>query len=240
MNFTFQKRAGTFNPTSWAEAQLHVAERIFRVIAPVTSLDDLQQGDIMVSRSGNFRLVYGIEAKPDDDALIQFLTRTPTGVVRLESAFRKKIDTRRVNCIIMRQAGNPLAKFEDLAAGLSRDSISIRNINALLLTGPQGEKIKGKLTESDPGEDLIAFKIGVSSEGEVKAVEDEAPDLTEVLIKINISGSPAEEYVKSASFYPDTSELIRQKILGACVFANTIANAHNFYEATGILEPVRQ
>src|SRR5690606_11849453 len=132
-----------------------------------------------------------------------------------ESAFSKKIDTRRVNCIIMRQAGNPLSKFEHLAAGLSRDSVSIRNINALLLTGPQGEKIKGKLTEAEAGSDLISITVGVSNEGEMKAVDADSSDLTEVLIKINISGSPAEEYVKSASFYPGTSELIRQKILGA-------------------------
>lgn len=240
MNFTFQKRAGTFNPMSWAEEQLHVAERIFKVVSPVKTLNDLQQGDIMVSRSGNFRLVYGIDMQPDGDALIQFLTRTPQGIVRLESANRKKVDTRRVKCIIARQGGNPLGKFQALADGLSKDSITIRNIHALLLTGPQGEKIKGRLNDGNEGSDLIAVSVWVTQEGEIKSVGgEEGLDLIEVPVKINISGAPTEDYVKSASFYPSTPDLVKEKVLGACVFANTIANAHNFFETIQILDSNR-
>ena len=65
-------------------------------ISPISSLQQANQGDVLLSSSGNMRLLLAVNEQ-NKDARLTFLTRLESGKLRLESAMRSKIDKNRVD-----------------------------------------------------------------------------------------------------------------------------------------------
>jgi hypothetical protein len=234
----------------WAHGQLKQALSSFEVVCPVSNLDNLGVGDVLVSKSGNLRLV--INMFPEGDrTVVHFLTRTQDENIRLEAATyggqttqesELVVNVKRVHALIKRRAGSPLVRFAELATVLPKNKAAQANLRGLLMAGGVSSKLRTLLQDSFRGNPVIAVSAFVdSSSGEIlDVVEAEtatAPSGTiEVLLGFDTSGSPVSDYISYASFLPETEEKVRQFILGSCVFSNTIANVHNIIETQRIAQ----
>ena len=70
---------------SWAEQQYRAALQKFTRLSPVASLSMLQQGDVMISSSGNIRVVLTLE-KRQNVPFAAFLSRLKTNRITIENA----------------------------------------------------------------------------------------------------------------------------------------------------------
>lgn len=210
--------------------ELHRGLEKFAWISPVSSLHQVGQGDVLLSTSGNMRLVLGIKEQGSDGRLT-FLTRLETGRLRLESAMRSKIDKARVSALIVRKEGNPLSYFSDLAENLTSYKSVLQNVEVLLMTGQLGDTLREEVyqrrTQSNR---LLTIHCGVSPvSGIIRVVGAVDPASSHVPVGLQLSGAqlPGDEYIENALFYGAVEGVVRTSILAAAVIANTIQNAHN-------------
>lgn len=196
----------------------------------LASLQDLGQGAVLVSRSGNTRLVVKSEAESGHDTSTLFLTRSRNAELGLEKAMLSKVDRTRLLGVVRRATGNPLIRISDLAANLATNPDIIHNTAVLLGCGAMGSRLREEMIKN-AAPLLVLVQVGLSYKSKrIKTIgADQA--LPESLIPIgfefNASGLPAEDYIENIVFYAELDENLKQRIIAACVLANTIANASN-------------
>ena len=214
----------------WAEQQYTRALHKLNRISPVTSLASLQQGDVMVSGSGNIRVVLKIE-KRGAGPMLTFLSRLKSGRVTLESALLQKVDMNKLEALVRRRSGNPLEKFAEVARGLETERGVFHNVKVLLQSGVLGGQVRSALNLlKKAGEVYAEVDLWVSAvSGEIEQIGGDEPNAPcrAVAMSFNCLGLPSDEYIKSARFDRETDPAIKKNILAAAVLANTLENARN-------------
>jgi len=199
-------------------------------ISPVTSLASLSQGDVMISNSGNARLVLKVEKRPVG-TMITFISRLRTGKVALESTQQDKVDLQKLESLVQRKAGNPLEKYSEQANALESERNILHNVKVLLQSGMLGGQLRSALRSLKRNEQLfVDIDLWVSAEnGEIVQIGGEEPGVLcrLVSITVNCMNMPSQDYIKSARFDRNSEEIVKRNILAAAVIANTLENARN-------------
>lgn len=222
-------QSSTTKGVDWSNELARGLEK-FAWISPVSSLQQARQGDVLLSSSGNMRLLLSVQEQAKD-ARLTFLTRLESGKLRLESAMRSKIDKDRVTALIVRKSGNPLGLFREIAEALAAYKSVLHNVEVLLMSGQLGDTLREQVYRNRvDAEELITVHCGVSAvSGMIRTIGDVAPGGSYVPVGLQISKAqlPADEYIENALFYSSVEPTLRTALLSAAVIANTLQNAHN-------------
>lgn len=214
----------------WAEQQYRAALQKFARFSPVTSLAMLQEGDTMISGSGNIRVVLKLEKRGSVN-FASFLSRLKTNRITVENAELQKIDAAKLEAVVRRKTGNPLEKFADVARNLESEKAVFHNVKALLQSGTLGEHVHSTLSAlKKSGEIYCNLDLWISAAtGEIEQVGGDEPQETCRIVNLsfNCLGTPGDEYIKSARFDRETDPAAKKSILAAAVLANTLENARN-------------
>ncbi len=221
----------------WAKEQyLRGLEKLNR-LSPVTSLASIEQGDVMISASGNVRTVLKTDKRPNG-SLVTFLSRLHSSKVTIESALQDKIDLSKLQALVRRKSGNPLEKFGEIAKNLESEHAVLQNIRILLQSGMLGGQLRSGISLlRRKGELFVDLDVWVAAEtGEIQQIGGEYPRTPSrvVSLSINSIGTPSEEYIKSARFERGSEPLVKRNILAAAVIANTVENARNLMQMARI------
>lgn len=215
----------------WASEQFARGQELLTRIAPVTTLDSVQQGDVLASASGNFRLVLCTQ-NTSAGVNVSFLSLLRTGVVTMEGALLHKIAAPKLAAIVRRNTGNPLERFAAVAKNLENERTIFYNIQVLLRDGILGEHLQGAInTLKNTGETYAYVDFWVASlDGRIEKVGESHPptpssSFSSVSLMFNLMELPGDEFIKNARFNANCNAELKTNILAACVFANTIANA---------------
>ncbi len=206
------------------------ASRGLMRVNPSGSHLDISQGLVVVSQSGNARLVLSVDEQTSD-ARITFLTRLRNGALRLESAMRSKIDIERIECLVARREGNPLTRYSDIVANLAAHRSVLTNIETILLTGELGLQLKEELQRTRPEEGYREVMLAVApNSGVIKEVGRliRSTNLQTVGLRFSVNAREGADYVSHALLYSETDRIVRTCVIGACVIANTLQNACAF------------
>lgn len=211
------------------QEQLTQALQTYAFVSPVKSLDPLRQGDVVVSCSGNFRLVLVADSEQRDDAQIRFLTLTPKRELKLETAVRSRIDLNRLYAVVVRRNVNPLGNFADVAAGLGPEHVIYQNIEILLQAGILGQELKKRLYSDRSKEDSIPITLYVSTlNGKIGSIDyQKAEPVSPIKLFLSRSFIPTQEYISRLALAADFNPKIKRDLIASTVFSNTIQNAIN-------------
>lgn len=223
-------RDETESTLRWVKEQYSYALDKFSRISPVTTLNGLMQGDVMVSLSGNARLLLKVDQKTSF-TIVTFLSRLRSGKVALESTQLHKVDASKLEAIIRRKAGNPLERFSDVAENLEAERNILHNTRILLQSGNAGAQFRSAIQQLKKHEQaFVDVDLWVSIDtGEILQIGGGEPDAPTRLISLTVNclASPSEDYIKSARFDRESEQVVKRSILGAAVIANTLENARN-------------
>lgn len=214
-----------------AREMLVNAFQTFAYISPVTSLKPLRQGDVMVSQSGNFRLVLNTKkTRQGIEAL--FLTHNQNrNELVIEDAILSGIDLSRLDSVVVRRAANPLGKFSSLAKGLMDEEDVFVNTEVLLRTGAIGSRFEARLIDSSCETDRgLEIPVYVQPHnGRIIAVQGMEVKGLALPCRLVVDRSllPTSEFIVGMRFPEGVPDIVCRRVIAASVLANTIQNARN-------------
>ncbi|MCB0335751.1 MAG: hypothetical protein KDD62_05575 [Bdellovibrionales bacterium] len=230
--------AGSSDQVHLVRKELQRAHIKYARIAPVRSLKSLSQGDVVISKSGNIRLVTSIQGEIEDPVAC-FLTKSPDGALKLENALVSKIDIERIESVILKRSGNPLKLVSQYLGALEQDAILYRNTLTLLKSGKLGEELERRLLLQRRNQDAAMLTLHVREfDGLIVAIGARLPKEGErrVAMRFNFEGQSDLEYIQEANFYAQTPVSVKEQLLTACLLANCIENARLLEEKSKYIQ----
>lgn len=220
--------------------ELAAADERITIHRPLKDLKLVAPGSVLVSKSGNVRLVFHVEHQVDR-TFVRFLTRFSNGEVRLESAILEAIDPNRLDGLALFRNRNPLGKFKDIIATLPRQTATIHNTEVLLGWGYLGSEFKSHLASQRVSEESINVDLYLSKRsGMIRGIGTASTgSCVKVGLVVNHTRRASREYVSQALFYYGIPEHVRSGLLLASVLTNCIENVRNYYQLRAEIDKYR-
>ena len=212
------------------DEQYDLARERYEMLPASSYLTQLEVGDVLMSLSGNARLVLKFSEK---EGTILFLSKLSKKSIQVEHAERNKINSNKVAGIVRARYFSPLGNVRDVAENLSQETACLHNVEILLGQNPLGRVFESQVYKAQEDRDTIDVRISVDNEsgkiadiGGVRSPEQE----TVVGVVVNSKNLPTFDYIEKVAFHSETSNLVKEQIILASIFSNTLQNAVNFHE----------
>jgi len=216
---------------NWANKEYTLGCEVLLPLVPESALKELQQGDVLASNSGNFRLVANIK-KNGKQTNIVFISFLSSGKVVTEHAVLERVTAKKLLAIIRRTQGNPLGKIDNLMQNIENERFILQNIETLLKNNQLGIKLAENIEiAKQTTDEHYAFIKAIAdvSTGRIENFGNEKSNGNGINFSLdfNLKDTPKDEYIKTLKISKDVEFYPKRIILASCIITNTIANAIN-------------
>jgi hypothetical protein len=206
--------------------------RRFMCLNPDLDAKELLPGDVIVSSSGNARLLLS-QNKSETSQNLHFISFINRKNCLYEESSENNIDRSKIRAIIRRRDVKPITNFEHLNKNMAKLPSLVYNTGVLLQCGELGLQIQELIERERPLSATVTL-IFYTSLNTKKIIalgtQFPNPNIGKNLIELYTRPIPENEYIKRIKMYPQQSQELKTELTAACVYATTIENALRFCE----------
>ncbi len=204
----------------------------YSLVSPGKYNENLNVGDVLLSKSGNARLILDINDNNSDEKVV-FLTKLTNQKLQIEQALLEKVKASRLKAIVRDSKYDTIGACPKVTKNLSKHSTVLHNIEVMMGLNPLGISLSSSVVAKGSQAELADITMYVDQvTGKISNFNDSPYSDSEILVGllINARNLPSFDYIKSAAFMNNTSDLVKKSIIFASIFANSVQNAINFHD----------
>jgi hypothetical protein len=231
--------ASRLNPTELKEEFSKAKEKLKFLTLDLNK--SLQAGAVLVSKSGNLRLILSNQVNQNGRQSLFILNKTHRGTLIFERAEDRQIELNKIQAIVARKHGSPLQNYSAIIKYVEGYTDVMSNTALFLGLSELGKELKNEI-EKDVNSKKYGTTIHVgldTQSGRIEAIDEHSLlGLHMPLgIKFGKLASPANDYIEKLLFYSEIKAGMKSNLILASILANTIQNAQNFVGTDLILNP---
>lgn len=196
----------------------------------------LRVGDIVVSKSGNFRLVLKAYLE-NRDRQISFLSWLKNGEIKIQSTKENLIAEDKIDGVIRRVDCNPLINFVEEVNKLSPNSLVLKNLSIILGSNKLGVQFSRAVQLNKRDENgccIVSLVLDKSGEIE-KIISNSQASLNKIEFKVSKENSNESEFIINFKAYSSTSQEQKNQLIWLSILANLFINAKRLFSRINIV-----
>lgn len=205
------------------------------IFKKIKNAKGLHFGDVLVSKSGNFRLVIKTEENADQK-IITFLSWMQGESLSFQKAIESKIDKFKILAIIRRTDCSPLVNFIEEMKNISFNKNVISNLHILLGLNTLGTQFN-KARHLNISNKSFCTEIGISlcKNGQFKEILcDSKYHPKKIKLKIAKENSLEKEFISQVKVFPGINQSEKMSLILTVILSNLFQNAKQLVKELNI------